>query len=122
MEIRKLDLCFSVCKVNDYSQVNMDAAYIFIGKTEEENSLICPSDLVPKNIMEREDGWTAFCIQGVLDFSLIGILNGILTVLAQNRIGILAVSTYNTDYILVKQENDKKAIEALKKAGYKIIG
>ncbi|MBO6115435.1 MAG: ACT domain-containing protein, partial [Lachnospiraceae bacterium] len=65
-------------------------------------------------------GWRGFRIQGVLDFSLIGILSGISTILADNKIGIFAVSTYNTDYILVKEENFIKALEVLAKEGYEI--
>ena len=52
-----------------------------------------------------DDGWKMMRIQGVLDFSLIGILSKISAVLADNKIGIFAVSTFNTDYILVKEEN-----------------
>lgn len=60
-------------------------------------------------------------IQGVLDFSLIGILSKILGVLAEERIGIATVSTFNTDYIFVKENQLKRATEALSKAGYKIL-
>ena len=56
-----------------------------------------------------------------MDFSLIGILSRISTLLADNKIGIFAISTYNTDYILVKQENYDKALDILLKAGYKIV-
>ena len=59
------------------------------------------------------DGWKAFRIQGVLDFSLIGILAKIATVLADNGISIFAVSTYNTDYVLIKKENYQKALDVL---------
>ena len=60
-----------------------------------------------------KDGWKAFRIQGVLDFSLIGILAKIATVLADNGISIFAVSTYNTDYVLIKKENYQKALDIL---------
>ena len=72
------------------------------------------------NIVERDDGWKAFRIQGVLDFSLIGILSRISAILAENKIGIFAVSTYNTDYILVKKENYQRALKALETQGYMI--
>ncbi len=121
MEIKKIDLDFSVCKVADYSLVNLDAAFCFVGKTDEENSLVCLTSDVPPNVTEREDGWKAFRIEGVLDFSLIGILSEILGILAENQIGILAVSTFNTDYILTKKENYQKAAAVLGSAGYQII-
>lgn len=121
MEIKKIKHDFSVCKVADYSQVNWNAEYFFIGKTDEEKSLICVTREVPENVIEREDGWKAFRIQDVLDFSLIGILAGISELMAQNKIGIFAVSTYNTDYILIKKENYQKALQVLENAGYQII-
>lgn len=121
MEIKKIKHDFSVCKVADYSQVNWNAEYVFIGKTDEEKSLVCVTEEVPENVIEREDGWKAFRIQGVLDFSLIGILARISELMAQNKIGIFAVSTYNTDYILIKKENYQKALQVLENAGYQII-
>ena len=111
--IKTIDADFSVCKVQDYSGVNLEADYCFTGKTKEEKSLVCQTKDVPDNTTEREDGWKAFYIEGILDFSLIGILSKIATLLAENGIGIFAISTYNTDYILVKEENYKKAMEIL---------
>ena len=70
---------------------------------------------------ERDDGWRGFRIQGVLDFSLIGILSKLSGILAENHIGIFAVSTYNTDYILVKEENFERALEVLASKGYTIV-
>ena len=58
---------------------------------------------------------------GTLDFSLIGILSKLSTILAENEIGIFAVSTYNTDYILVKSENFVKAMNVLKEQGYQVV-
>lgn len=111
---------FSVCKVEDYSRVDLNRKYVFTGSKDEERSLVCPISLVPPNTTEREDGWRAFRIEGVLDFSLIGILAKISTCLADNGIGIFAISTFNTDYILTKGENFDKAIQVLEVAGYRI--
>ena len=113
MEIKKIDHNFSVCQVEDYSLVNLNSEYSFIGKTDEEKSLVCITDEVPANVIQRDDGWKAFRIQGVLDFSLIGILAKIAAALADNGISIFAVSTYNTDYVLMKKENYQKALDIL---------
>ena len=121
MEIKKLDYDFTVCKVKDYTQVNLDDEYCFIGKTDEEKSLVCRTEQVPGNVTEREDGWKAFRIQGVLDFSLIGILAPIAKLLAENKIGIFVVSTFNTDYVWVKEENLSKALQVLEDAGYQVV-
>lgn len=121
MEIKVLDYDFSVCKVEDYSLVDLDAEFCFTGKTDEEKSLVCLTDKVPDNTIEREDGWKAFRIQGVLDFSLIGILAKISALMAENGIGIFAISTFNTDYVLTQKENYQKAVNVLGNSGYTIV-
>lgn len=121
MEIKQIHQDFSVCRVEDYSLTNFDAEYCFIGKTDEEKSLVCITGDVPPNVIRREDGWKGFRIQGVLDFSLIGILSEIAALLADSGISIFAISTYNTDYILVKEDNYQKALEVLMNAGYEVV-
>ena len=111
---------FSVCRVKDYSGVDLTKSFCFTGTTDAENSLVCPESLVPENTTERDDGWKGFRIIGQLDFSLIGILARISKILAESGIGIFAISTYNTDYILTKEENFEKAMKVLKKAGYEV--
>ena len=118
LKIKSINKEFSVCKVEDYTQTDLTQEYCFIGKTDEENSLVCETGQVPANVTERDDGWRAFRIEGVLDFSLIGILSKISAILAEAKIGIFAVSTFNTDYILVKAENFEKALSVLAAAGY----
>lgn len=120
MEIEIIDGSFSVCKVVDFSGVDLSGKYTFTGVSDEENSLICRTENVPANATEHIDGWRAMRIKDILDFSLIGILSGILTVLADAKIGIAAVSTYNTDYIFVREEDLGKTADALAGAGYKI--
>lgn len=81
----------------------------------------CITESCPKNTIKCDDGWKGFRIKGVLDFSLIGILAKISDLLAKNKIGIFAVSTYNTDYIFTKEDNYKKALDVLNNAGYEIV-
>ena len=121
MTLKVIDADFSVCKVEDYTQVDLNEEFVFTGHTDEELSLVCPTTLVPDNTTERDDGWKAFRIEGVLDFSLIGILSKISTCLAENGIGIFAISTFNTDYILTKDSNFNKAIKVLELAEYTIL-
>ena len=121
MEIKKLDVNFSVCQVVDFSQVNFEDPFLFIGKTDEEKSVVCSTESVPQNSIACESGWKGFRIQGVLDFSLVGILAKISSLLAENSISIYAISTYNTDYILVKETVYEKALELLNENGYTII-
>lgn len=121
MELKKIDHNFTVCKVESEKELNLTKEFYFVGKTDEEISLVCITEDVPENTVEREDGWKAFRIQGVLDFSMIGILSKISMILAENQIGIFVVSTYNTDYVLVKEEYFARAIELLEEKGYVIV-
>ena len=105
MELKKIPYRLTVCKVEDISVVDVNIEFYFIGKTDEEVSLVCRTEDTPSLTIERDDGWRGFRIQGILDFSLIGILSKLSGILAKHEIGIFAVSTYNTDYILVKKEN-----------------
>lgn len=125
MNLKRISAEFSVCKLSgsaDLGKLDMTSGFWFLGKTDQELSLVCESQSVPEDVEEQEDGFLAFCIEGVLDFSLIGILSKISTVLADHGIGIFAVSTFNTDYILVKKEKYEKALEHLETAGYTVIG
>ncbi len=121
MEIKKLDIDFSVCKVIDYSKVDWNDKFMFIGKTDEENSLVCSTTSLPSNVLESEADWKGFRIQGVLDFSLVGILSKISTLLAENSISIYAVSTHNTDYIFVKKNVFEKALNVLTDNNYTVV-
>ena len=120
MKLKRIPFELTVCKVADVPAADLSDGFYFIGKTDEEISLVCKTSSVPSSAVARDDGWKAFRIEGVLDFSLIGILSKISSILAENKIGIFAVSTYNTDYILVKKENFERALKALSDAGYEI--
>lgn len=121
MELKRIEHKLTVCKVSEISNINTDADFYFIGKTDEELSLVCRTEDTPKNTVERDDGWRGFRIQGVLDFSLIGVLSKLSGILAEHNIGIFAVSTYNTDYILVKEEIYDRALTVLASEGYTVV-
>lgn len=118
MKLKKLNFNFTICKVKYITDIDLTREIFFIGKTDEEISLVCKTEDTPVSTLDREDGWRGLRIQGTLDFSLTGVLSKLSGILAERKIGIFAISTYNTDYILVKAENYDKAIEALKSAGY----
>ena len=83
--------------------------------------MVCVTSDVPPNVIQRDDGWKGFRVQGILDFSLIGILSKIAEILAKNSISIFVISTYNTDYVLIKKENYQRGLDILKSSGYEII-
>lgn len=94
--------------------------FFSITRTPDELSAVCSQDNIPGNIKCERD-WRILKVEGTLDFSLIGILASISTILAQKGISIFAVSTYDTDYILVKNKDIDNAVEALIKEKYEVI-
>jgi hypothetical protein len=92
----------------------------WIGKTDEELSIVCESSIDLQSD-EKNAGWSCIKIQGPLELSTIGVLARITEALATANISVLALSTFDTDYILVKDNLLSKSINTLKLAGYKII-
>ena len=121
MELKRMPYDLTVCKISDADAFDKAEGFYFLSQTDEELSLVCRTQATPANTLEREDGWKAFRIQGVLDFSLVGILAKVSGILAESGIGIFAVSTFNTDYILTKAESFEKALAVLGEAGYRVI-
>ena len=114
---------YGVCRLNSdevLPEWALQGSFYSITKTSDELSVVCPQDNIPKNIICEKD-WRILRIIGPLDFSLIGILSSISTILAKKGISIFAVSTYDTDYILVKNKDINSAIVALVDEGYEII-
>ena len=90
-------------------------------RTQDEFSIVCLQDCVPEGIEKIEKDWSLIQVQGVLDFSLTGILSSVANPLAEKKISIFALSTFDTDYIMVKQNQVLQAREALSKAGFLCI-
>ncbi len=121
MKLQVLDGEFSVCKVNDAAQIDLSDEFCFVFKTDKEMSVLCRSDLAPQAVLAREDGFRGLRFEGTLDFALVGVLAKITGILAQNAISVFAVSTYDTDYLFIKDACLLGALEALKKAEYQIL-
>ena len=120
MELKILEQSFSVCKLNDAAEIDWSRPFCFVGKTDEELSLVCETEFVPARTIAREDGWRGFRIQGMLVFSMVGVLAAISSLLAKNSISIFAISTYNTDYLFTKEENFGRAVALLTQEGYSV--
>jgi len=119
MTLERLDGVFSVCKIeSEGASVSQGGKYRFLSVTDDEISLVCLSEDVPESTLAREDGWKGLRVKGTLDFSLIGILAELSAILAKEGIGIFVISTYDTDYLFVKEENYEKGCEALVCAGH----
>lgn len=120
MELQLLPQQFAVCQLTTLTQVDWQAPYCFLAKTETELSLVCPENNLPEQTLKCERGWRALKISGTLDFGLVGILAEIAGLLAEQQISIFAVSTYDTDYILLKAAALSNALSALRTHGYNI--
>lgn len=121
MKIKILSDNLSICKVEKLDDIVMDSCPLFIAITQEEISVVCNAVNVPRNVIAVEDDWKALKIEGVLDFSLVGILSKIATILADRKISIFSVSTFNTDYILIKEDKLDEAVEVLTSRNYEFI-
>ena len=122
MKLQLLEQTFTVCQLDSLADADLSAPFTFLSRTDEEISLVCPIDHCPANAKNRQDGWKCLRVVGVLDFSLVGILARVADCLAKAQVPLFAVSTYNTDYILFREEYTPAALGALKAAGYGIEG
>ena len=121
MTIELLPMAFSVCKLNDASEADLTARFTFFARTDKEISLVCPAAHAPAHPLAAETGWRCLRFPFPLDFSLVGILARIAGILAREEISIFAVSTFDTDYILLKENQLKKALAALRRQGYDLL-
>ena len=120
MELQKLDQDFTVCKIDSIDKVDFTRDFVFLSKTDDEISLVCESAFVPSTVIASEAGWKALKISGILDFGMLGVISKISSLLAKEGISIFVVSTYNTDYILVKAASFDKCVQTLACNGYTI--
>ena len=123
MNLSVLKDVYGVCRLQPDESVPDWAsagAFYTISKTIEELSIICQVSLIPDGI-QVELGWRVMKVEGPLDFALIGILAELSGTLADRGVSIFAVSTFDTDYLLVKEKDYKNAVEALRDAGHTIF-
>lgn len=116
MKFALLNESFSVLKVEGMPP--LVPGTMFAARTDGESSLVCETRHSPAEWVAREDGWRAFRVCGQLDFGLIGILAEIAGALAAAEISVFCVSTFDTDYVLVKEEKLNGAIAALERRGH----
>lgn len=112
----RLGLCRlpSECAIPDWA---LQGTFFSVTKTKEEMSILCPEDNIPPAVSCHK-GWRAIRVAGKLEFSQIGILSSLAEPLALARISILALSTFDTDYLFVVEENLPLAMDVLQRAGH----
>lgn len=109
---------FSVCKI--LPGTPLPHGIVFFARTDSENSLVCEKKHLPSKTESCENSWRMFRVAGALEFSLIGILSRITSILAEASISVFCVSTYDTDYILIKSAAIENALKTLSENGYTI--
>jgi hypothetical protein len=120
MKLTVLDDTFAVARLTANSNVPswaLKGPFFSIGKTEDELSIVCRQNLIPGDVKMEKD-WKIIKVEGPLDFGLTGILASIANPLAEAKISIFAISTFDTDYVMVKNENLVRALKALEGAGF----
>jgi len=114
---------YGVCRLDKTELIPewaKESEFFSITKTLDELSIVCSQGGIPSSVKCEKD-WKILKVEGPLDFSLVGILSSISNVLAQQEISIFAISTFDTDYILVKDKDIDNAIGSLCIAGYEVI-
>lgn len=120
LKIEALNGEFAVCRLKSLPSITENDRFCFLSVTDGEISLVCPSERIPNDAEKVENRWRGFRISGTLDFSLVGILAKIASLLADEKISIFAVSTYDTDYVFTKSDSFDRALARLAEDGYKI--
>ncbi|MEH7379960.1 ACT domain-containing protein [Bacillus sp. JJ1533] len=123
MKLKILDSNFAVVKFPPTETIPLwalNSDLFSITRTDEELSIVCPSECLPMNeaFKDVENDWKCIKVEGVLDFSLTGILSSLANPLAENNISIFAISTFNTDYLLVKSHSIENAVVVLENEGH----
>ncbi len=113
---------YAVCRLDGGAPVPawaLSEGFSSITRTDDELSIVCAQRVIADGVASKR-GWRCLKVEGPLDFALTGVLAGIATPLAHTGVSIFAVSTYDTDYILVREQTLTQTIDALSRQGYHI--
>jgi len=108
---------YTIYQLPDYQHIPdlfFEAGFFSVTKTDDEVSVITNCTLRFENL-KSASGWRGFKVKGILDFSISGIINEITCPLKENNISVFVISTFNTDYIFVKDASFSKVVEIFKK-------
>lgn len=123
LTLKKLDGRMAVCRLDPSSEVPgwaTEAALFSVMRTPDELSVVCPEGNVPVGV-KSEAGWRVLALEGPFEFSAVGVLASVASPLAEARVSIFALSTYDTDYVLVKEEGVDRAVSVLRERGHEVL-
>ena len=112
----------SICRLDAGEEVPAwatGASFFSVTRTRDELSVVCPEDVVPEGI-SQERGWRAFRLEGTFDLSMVGVLASVVSPLAEAGASIFTVSTFDTDYVLVREEQLDLAVDTLRASGHRV--
>lgn len=112
----------SICRLDAGAEVPAWATgvpFFTVTRTRDELSVVCPEEVVPEGAT-RERGWRALRLEGPLDLSMVGVLASVASPLAEAGASIFAVSTFDTDYVLVREEQLDLAVDTLRASGHRV--
>lgn len=112
---------YAICKLAAVPDLCKIKGFCSVSVTEKEVSLVCEQGSIPETAVKVSDNWIMFEVLGKLDFSIVGLVSEISTALAEKNIPIFAISTYDTDFFLVKRKHMERAIDALVTTGYPVV-
>lgn len=121
LTLERLDGEFAICRLAPGAEVTLPAtaALHSVIRTGHETTVVCPAPDAPAGA-KVEQPWTALRVAGTLDFSLTGVLAGLTAPLGSAGVSVFAISTYDTDYLLVPSGDVGAATDALRSAGYEL--
>lgn len=122
MKLKLLNATFAVCKLPDalaFPDWALQAAPVFLAKTSDELSIICPESDVPANI-DYSAGWRCFRVDGDLEFDQVGVVATVSAPIANAGLSLFLVSTHDRDYVLVHKDDLQKAITTYEAAGFAV--
>jgi len=122
LELECLSEPMAVCRLGAQDPIPQwatESPFFSISRTGEELSIVCQQSHVPAGV-KSERGWRCFRVKGPLDFGLNGILASLVTPLAEAKISVFSLSTYDTDYVMIKQQNAEPAITTWLHAGHRV--
>ena len=120
MKLRLLEPAFAVCKIPGPADADLSSPHTFLSVTEDEVSLVCEAGRVPARATAVERDFRCLKVEGPLDFSMVGVIAGISSILAEHGVSLFVISTYDTDYILLKADALDRAIRILSEKGYSL--
>ena len=118
LRLRALPGRFAICRLDPGAVPFWEAgAFYSVTQTADELSVVCAEADVPEGV-RHSPGWRILGVSGRLDLALVGVLSALTAPLASAGISVFALSTFDTDYLLVQEPNLDRAVEALRSAGH----